>query len=198
MASSAKVGYIRVSTVDQNTARQLADLGFELDQIFEDKASAKNTQRPQLQEMIKYVREGDLLYVHSMDRLARNLADLLQLVTEITGKGVTIHFMKESLTFAPNEKTAPMAKLMLSMLGAVAEFERSMILERQREGIAQAKARGAYKGRKPLAPETIEKARQLLTSGKKRVEICKELGIARTSLFKYLKQNEAQPTSDTN
>lgn len=186
MTTFAKVGYIRVSTVDQNTARQLADLS--LDKTFTDKASAKNTDRPQLKAMIEYVRDGDQLYVHSMDRLARNLADLLNLVSKITRKGVTIHFIKENLTFSPDEKTAPMAKLMLSMLGAFAEFERSMILERQREGIAQAKARGAYKGRQPVAATLIEEARKMIADGEPKTAVCKKLGIARTTLYKYLEK----------
>ncbi len=185
MTVFAKVGYVRVSTIDQNTGRQLS--GIELDRIFEDKASAKDTNRPQLMELLRYVRQDDHVYIHSMDRLARNLSDLLRLVTELTNKGVTVHFVKENLTFAPDEKTAPMAKLMLSMLGAVAEFERSMILERQREGINLAKARGAYKGRRPLSDGKIEAARQLLLQGKSKVAVCKELGIGRTSLYKYLK-----------
>lgn len=184
MTSSAKVGYIRVSTVDQNTSRQLADL--KIDKVFEDKASAKTTDRPQLQEMMEYVRDGDHLYIHSMDRLARNLADLLHLVSEITGKGVTIHFVKENLNFSPGESAAPMAKLMLSMLGAFAEFERSLILERQREGIALAKARGAYKGRKPVSADCVAKARQMIADGKAKTTVCKELGIGRTTLYKYL------------
>ncbi len=187
MTSSANVSYIRVSTVDQNTDRQLANLDVKLDRTFVEKASAKSTERPQLQEMLAFVREGDHLYIHSMDRLARNLADLLNLVTQITTKGVTIHFVKERLTFSPKEKTNPMSKLMLSMMGAFAEFERALILERQREGIAQAKARGAYKGRKPISSNQIEEARKMIATGKAKTDICKELGIGRTTLYKYLK-----------
>lgn len=186
MSSSANVGYIRVSTVDQNTDRQLANLNVKLDRSFVEKASAKSTERPQLQEMLAFIREGDHLYIHSMDRLARNLADLLNLVTQITTKGVTIHFVKESLTFSPKEAN-PMSKLMLSMMGAFAEFERALILERQREGIAQAKARGAYKGRKPISSDQIEEAREMIATGKAKTIICKELGIGRTTLYKYLK-----------
>lgn len=187
MSSSANVGYIRVSTVDQNTDCQLANLDVKLDRAFVEKASAKSTERPQLQEMLAFIREGDFLYIHSMDRLARNLADLLNLVTQITTKGVTIHFVKESLTFSPKEKANPMSKLMLSMMGAFAEFERALILERQREGIAQAKARGAYKGRKPISSNQIEEAREMIAAGKAKTTICKELGIGRTTLYKYLK-----------
>ena len=187
MTSSANVSYIRVSTVNQNTDRQLATLNIKLDRSFVEKASAKSTERPQLQEMLAFIREGDHLYIHSMDRLARNLADLLDLVTQITTKGVTIHFVKENLTFSPKEKSSPMSKLMLSMMGAFAEFERSLILERQREGIAQAKARGAYKGRKPISSNQIEEARKMIAVDKAKTDICKELGIGRTTLYKYLK-----------
>lgn len=144
-------------------------------------------ERPQLQEMLAFIREGDRLCIHSMDWLARNLADLLNLVTQITTKGVTIHFVKESLTFSPKEKANPMSKLMLSMMGAFAEFERALILERQREGIAQAKARGAYKGRKPISSSRMEEARKLMSTRKSVTAICKDLGIGRTSFYKYLK-----------
>lgn len=188
MGSSAKIGYVRVSTVEQNTARQL--VGITLDRVFEEKVSAKNIgNRPVLREMLGFIRDGDDLYVHSMDRLARNLKDLLTLVTTITDKGVTLHFVKENLTFEAKAKATPFNKLLLGLLGSVAEFERELILERQREGIAQAKARGAYKGRKPIAPEKIEKAKELLAQGMTRTEAAKTVGMGRTTLFLYLKNN---------
>lgn len=188
MGSSAKIGYVRVSTVEQNTARQL--VGITLDRVFEEKVSAKNIgNRPVLTEMLGFIRDGDDLYVHSMDRLARNLKDLLTLVTTITDKGVTLHFVKENLTFEAKAKATPFNKLLLGLLGSVAEFERELILERQREGIAQAKARGAYKGRKPIAPEKIEKAKELLAQGMTRTEAAKTVGMGRTTLFLYLKNN---------
>ncbi|WP_418498396.1 recombinase family protein [Duodenibacillus massiliensis] len=188
MGSSAKIGYVRVSTVEQNTARQL--VGITLDRVFEEKVSAKNNgNRPVLREMLGFIRDGDDLYVHSMDRLARNLKDLLTLVTTITDKGVTLHFVKENLTFEAKAKATPFNKLLLGLLGSVAEFERELILERQREGIAQAKARGAYKGRKPIAPEKIEKAKELLAQGMTRTEAAKTVGMGRTTLFLYLKNN---------
>lgn len=188
MGSSAKIGYVRVSTVEQNTARQL--VGITLDRVFEEKVSAKNIgNRPVLTEMLGFIRDGDDLYVHSMDRLARNLKDLLTLVTTITDKGVTLHFVKENLTFEAKAKATPFNKLLLGLLGSVAEFERELILERQREGIAQAKARGAYKGRKPIAPEKIEKAKALLAQGMTRTEAAKTVGMGRTTLFLYLKNN---------
>lgn len=188
MGSSAKIGYVRVSTVEQNTARQL--VGITLDRVFEEKVSAKNNgNRPVLREMLGFIRDGDDLYVHSMARLARNLKDLLTLVTTITDKGVTLHFVKENLTFEAKAKATPFNKLLLGLLGSVAEFERELILERQREGIAQAKARGAYKGRKPIAPEKIEKAKELLAQGMTRTEAAKTVGMGRTTLFLYLKNN---------
>ena len=190
MGSSAKIGYVRVSTMEQNTARQL--VGITLDRVFEEKVSAKDIgNRPVLREMLGFIRDGDDLYVHSMDRLARNLKDLLTLVTTITDKGVTLHFVKENLTFEAKAKATPFNKLLLGLLGAVAEFERELILERQREGIAQAKARGAYKGRKPIAPEKIEKAKELLAQGMTRTEAAKTVGVGRTTLFLYLKKNQA-------
>lgn len=188
MGSSAKIGYVRLSTVEKNTARQL--VGITLDRVFEEKVSAKNIgNRPVLREMLGFIRDGDDLYVHSMDRLALNLKDLLTLVTTITDKGVTLHFVKENLTFEAKAKATPFNKLLLGLLGSVAEFERELILERQREGIAQAKARGAYKGRKPIAPEKIEKAKELLAQGMTRTEAAKTVGMGRTTLFLYLKNN---------
>src|ERR1035438_661616 len=140
-----RVGYKRVSTIDQNSARQLD--GIKIDKLFVDAASGKNTQRPQLQAALNYCREADTLVVHSMDRLARSLVDLRNLVTEFTGRGVAIEFVKENLRFTGDD--SPLSLLLLSMIGAVAEFERAMILERQREGITLARAAGKYKGRKP-------------------------------------------------
>lgn len=139
----AKVGYIRVSSVDQNTERQLD--GVALDKVFTEKVSGATTDRPQLQAMLEYVREGDTILVHSIDRLARSLVDLLKLVEDLTNRGIHIHFAKEKLEFTGDD--SPMQKLMLKMMGSFAEFEREMIKERQREGIAKAKERGAYKGR---------------------------------------------------
>ena len=133
-----RVGYIRVSSVEQNTDRQLE--GQELDKVFTDRASGKDTKRPQLQAALDYLREGDELVVHSMDRLARNLDDLRRIVLDLTKKGVHVRFVKENLTFSGED--SPMSNLLLSLLGAVAEFERSMIRERQREGIALAKKKG--------------------------------------------------------
>ena len=143
--NSKRVGYIRVSTLDQNTVRQLD--GEDVDKVFTDKASGKDTKRPQLQAALDYLREGDTLLVHSMDRLARNLDDLRKIVLDLTHKGVLVEFIKERLTFTGEDSA--MSQLLLSVMGAFAEFERSLIRERQREGIALAKKAGVYKGRKP-------------------------------------------------
>lgn len=139
-----RIGYVRVSTLDQNEKRQLD--GLILDRVFTYKASGRDTSRPQLAELLGFARDGDTVVVHSMDRLARNLDDLRALVQGLTRKGVRVEFAKEHLLFTGED--SPMANLMLSVMGAFAEFERSLIRERQREGIALAKQRGAYKGRK--------------------------------------------------
>jgi DNA invertase Pin-like site-specific DNA recombinase len=179
-----RVGYIRVSTVDQNTIRQLD--GIEVERTFTDKASGKDTARPKLDELIAYVRDGDTVVVHSMDRLARNLDDLRQLVRTLTGKGVRVEFVKESLAFTRED--SPMANLLLSVLGAFAEFERALILERQREGIAAAKARGAYTGRKPaLTDEQADQLRERAAAGERKSVLAKEFGISRETVYSYLR-----------
>ena len=191
MGSTQKIGYVRVSSVDQHTDRQLA--GMELDRVFTEHASGKNVGgRPALNEMLAFIREGDDVYIHSMDRLARNLRDLLSLVEQINAKGVTLHFVTENLSFSPNTEANPMATLMLSLLGAVAQFERSLILERQREGIAKAKARGVYKGRKPLSSELLEKASTMHSNGMSLVKVAKELGCGKSTLYNYLKQKNSK------
>ena len=140
------IGYVRVSTFEQNIDRQLE--GFKLDRVFTDKLSGKDTNRPALDEMLDYVRDGDIIIVHSMDRLARNLDDLRSLVFKLNSKQVKIQFVKENLTFTGED--SPMSNLLLSVMGAFAKFERSLIRERQLEGIALAKKRGVYKGRKKV------------------------------------------------
>ena len=178
------VGYVRVSSTGQNEARQLD--GIRVDRTFTDKASGKDTQRPQLQAMLDFVREGDIVVVHSMDRLARSLRDLEGIVTGLTGRGVTVSFVSQGMTFTGDD--SPMNKLMLQMLGAVSEFERSLILERQREGIAIAKAKGdVYKGRKPsLDAAGVAELRRLVAQGKPKSQIAEQLGISRTTLYAHL------------
>lgn len=179
-----RIGYKRVSTLDQNTARQLD--GVPLDKTFEDKASGKDTQRPQLQAALGYCRDGDTLVVHSMDRLARSLIDLRGMVTELTAGGVTVEFVKENLRFTGED--SPMAILLLSLLGAVAEFERALILERQREGIAIAKAAGKYKGRRrSLSPSQIDQLRRRVAAGERRTSLAQCFGISRETLYSYLR-----------
>ncbi|ORJ63696.1 recombinase family protein [Mycobacterium simiae] len=179
-----RIGYQRVSTLDQNAGRQLD--GVELDRVFTDKASGKEVKRPALARALDYAREGDTLVVHSMDRLARNLEDLRRIVRELTGQGVKVEFVKENLTFAGDD--SPMNTLLLSMLGAVAEFERSMILERQREGIALAKAAGKYKGRKAaLTDQQADELRGRLAGGESVSRLAREYGISRQSVYNYYK-----------
>lgn len=183
MGNTQRVGYVRVSTLDQHTERQLD--GVQLDKVFTDKASGKDTQRPQLTELLSFVREGDVVIVHSMDRLARNLGDLRNLVTNLTGRGVRVEFIKESLTFT-GEDTA-MATLVLSLIGAVAEFERSLILERQREGIALAKRRGAYKGRKPsLNAHQRAELRARVAAGEAKSALAREYNVSRQTVYAAL------------
>lgn len=180
-----RVGYVRVSSVGQNDARQLD--GMTLDRVFTDKASGKDTQRPELQAMLSYVRTGDHIYIHSMDRPARSLGDLEGIVKDLTGRGVAVTFTTQNLTFTGED--SPMSTLMLQMLGAVGQFERALIKERQREGIAIAKAKGdVYKGRKPSLDAT-GKARlaELVAEGMPKAQIAKTLGISRTTLYEHLK-----------
>jgi DNA invertase Pin-like site-specific DNA recombinase len=181
-----KVGYIRVSTFDQNTQRQLD--GVTLDRVFTDKASGKDTHRPQLQAALNHVRAGDTLVVHSMDRLARNVEDMLRLIRELNDKGVSIEFIKENMAFkAGNED--PRSTLMFTMLSAFAQFERALIKERQREGIALAKAKGnVYKGRKPaLSHEQASTLREQVARGANKSQLAKQMGISRETLYQYLR-----------
>lgn len=177
------VGYIRVSSVGQNDARQLDDMT--LDKTFTDKASGKDTQRPQLQAMLDYVREGDHVYVHSMDRLARSLSDLEGIVKGLTGRGVAVTFTTQAMTFTGDD--SPMNTLMLQLLGAVGQFERGLILERQREGIAIAKTKGVYKGRKPSLDDAGKAELKALVAQKMpKAQIAAKLGISRTTLYANL------------
>lgn len=183
-----RVGYIRVSSFDQNPERQLE--GVPLDRVFTDKASGKDTHRPALDQLIAFVREGDVLVLHSMDRLARNLDDLRRLVGELTACGLRIEFVKEGLTFTGED--SPMARLLLSVMGAFGEFERALIRERQMEGIALAKKKGKYKGRKPaLTAEKIADLKERVASGEQKAGLAREFGISRETLYQYLKAGKA-------
>lgn len=187
-----RIGYVRVSTLDQNEQRQLE--GQVLDRVFTDKASGRDTARPQLTELVRFARDGDTVVVHSMDRLARNLDDLRSLVQRLTHKGAKVEFMKEGLVFTGEE--SPIANLMLSVMGAFAEFERSIIKERQREGIVLAQKRGAYRGRKRTltAEQAAELARRAAT-GIPKTTLARDYGISRETVYQYLRQ-AAAVTSD--
>lgn len=145
-----------------------------------------NRPQPALKELIEYVREGDTVIVQSMDRLARNLDDLRKIVKGLTATGVEVHFVKESLQFKKDDTTA-MSNLLLSIMGAFAEFERALIRERQMEGIAIAKAKGAYKGRKPsMTDSKVAEIKERLANGEKKAHAAKEMGISRETLYKYI------------
>jgi DNA invertase Pin-like site-specific DNA recombinase len=180
------VGYIRVSTVEQKTERQLHEMA--LDKIFTDHVSGKTIERPALKEMLAYVREGDVVVVHSMDRLARNVEDLLHLVNYLNRNKVTIRFIKEGLTFDGGDN--PMGQLMLTIMGAVAQFELSLLHERQREGIARAKADGKYKGRPKKAIKLSEMQlhymNDCLKKGVSKARIARELGITTRTVYNCL------------
>lgn len=179
----ADVAYRRVSTVDQHTDRQLDGMNF--DKVFEDKCGGGDTNRPALTALLDYVRDGDTVHVHSIDRLARNSRDLLSLVEGLKERGVTVIFHKESLTFDAG-KSDPFKELMFHMLGAFAQFERSIIAERQREGIAKAKSKGVYKGGKKVLDR--DKVLAMLEDGMGPSAIAKELGIGRMSVYRIKKE----------
>lgn len=187
--SGQTVGYIRVSSTDQKTDRQLD--GIQLDETFTDKASGGTTDRPELQKCLKHLRKGDTLVVHSMDRLARNLDDLRKIVLGLTERGVTVRFHKEGLTFSADKKDA-MGELLLNVMGAFAQFERSLIRERQAEGIAKAKEKGVYKGRrKALSPDQIAALIAEVKSGEPKASVAKRHRISRETLYQYLRASEA-------
>jgi DNA invertase Pin-like site-specific DNA recombinase len=179
-----RIGYIRVSTFDQNPERQLESI--QVDRSFTDKASGKDVKRPQLEALMSFVRAGDTVVVHSMDRLARNLDDLRRILQTLTQRGVHIKFIKEHLIFTGED--SPMANLMLSVMDAFAEFERALIKERQREGITLAKQRGAYRGRKKsLSDAEIAALRQRASAGEKKTTLAHEFGISRETIYQYLR-----------
>jgi DNA invertase Pin-like site-specific DNA recombinase len=185
--SGQRVAYVRVSGLDQNVGRQLD--GVEADRTFTEHASGKDVARPQLAAMFSFVRDGDTVIVHSMDRLARNLEDLRRLVRELTARGVSVRFVKEQLTFTGEDSA--MATLLLSVMGAFAEFERALIGERQREGIALAKKRGVYKGRRrSLSNDQVQALRDRATAGEPKASLAREFGISRRTLYQYLRLPE--------
>ncbi|WDR34337.1 recombinase family protein [Pseudomonas serboccidentalis] len=178
----SSIGYVRVSSNDQNTDRQLD--GAALDEVFTDKVSGATTERPELQAMLRHIRKGDVLHVHSIDRLARSLEDLLSLVKGMIAKGVEVQFHKEGLHFTG--EASPMQELMLGLLGSVAQFERALIRERQAEGIQKAKAAGVYKGRvKTVNDEAIRKA--MAEDGASFRKVAKALGVSLSSVQRAMK-----------
>lgn len=177
--------YKRVSTTDQNTERQLLDVP--CDRAYIEKISGKDTNRPELQAMLLNIRPGDIINIHEMSRLARNTRDLLNLVEEIISKGATIVFHKENLTFKGDGKQDPYQKMMMTMLGAVAELERNLILERQREGIALAKLHGKYKGGQPkLTVQQVEEIKALVNNRTPITQIARQYNISRRTVYNYL------------
>ena len=178
-----RIGYIRVSSVEQNTVRQLD--GVPVDKAYTDRASGKDTNRPQLQAALEYVRDGDVLVVHSMDRLARNLSDLLKLVENLNERGIAIEFIKENLTFTGED--SPIANLMLAVMGGVAQFERAMIRERQLEGIAKAKQAGKYRGRQStMTASQVQAIRDRVAAGEKKAALARECGVTRQTIYNIL------------
>lgn len=179
------VVYIRVSSVDQNTDRQTFD-GVQVDKTFTDKCSGGTRNRPALTEMLEYVREGDTIVCHSIDRLARDLQDLMELVKTLTGRGVGVRFMKEALTFTGDE--SPMQTMILQVMGSFAQFERSMIRERQKEGQLAARAKGKVPGRKPkLSDAQQEELHSRIAANEPKARIARDMGISRETLYSYIK-----------
>ncbi|MCS4492584.1 recombinase family protein [Corynebacterium sp. ES2715-CONJ3] len=189
------IGYIRVSTAEQNPQRQIEELthnaGTEKNFIEHLSGKGKNN-RPVLNECLSYIRDGDVLIVSSIDRLARSMADLRQIVDHVVDKGAAVRFLHENLTFSA-DSSDPRADLMLSILGAFAEFERAIIRERQAEGIALAKKRGVYKGRKKaLSAEQVEEAKRKIAAGETKAAVSRAYGIARSTLYAALSEAESE------
>ena len=182
-----QIAYIRVSTTEQNEQRQVEAMKhYEIQKWFIEKVSAKDTNRPKLQELLEFVREGDTLHIHDFSRLARSTKDLLEIVELLNAKGVTLVSNKESI-----DSSSPTGKLMLTMIGAINEFERTNLLERQHEGISIAKRNGVYKGRKPVSIPGFEnqyhkyKHREI-----SKTQLAKELQISRPTLDKLIREYE--------
>jgi len=186
--SGKRIGYVRVSTPEQNPERQLE--GISIDRKFIDFASARSLDRPQLKLMLDFVREDDVIFIHSMDRLARNVNDLKKIVKHLVSQNIQVHFVKENLIFDGDD--SPMSNLLLHLMGAFAEFEYQFIRERQREGIAIAKRKGRYKPPpRKLNEEKIATLRDLLLNTRKsKAAIARELGVSRFTLYKYIKQEK--------
>lgn len=179
------VGYVRVSTVEQHEDRQLVTMKkYQVEKIFQEKVSAKDKNREELQKMLEFVREGDTVVIHDFSRLARSTKDLLEIVEYLNGKNVNIISAKENL-----DSSTATGKLMLTMIGAINEFERANNLERQREGIAIAKAKGKYKGRKEVKIDNFAYHYQRYINRQvSKLQLAKELNISRPTLDKLIKE----------
>lgn len=184
-----KIAYVRVSTVEQNEARQVEALKKHgIDKWFMEKVSGKDTNRPELQKLLEYVREGDTVFIHDFSRLARSTKDLLEIVEHLQSKGVALVSNKENL-----DSSTATGKLMITMIGAINEFERQNLLERQKEGIAIAKAEGKYKGRKAIdIPNFEEQYQRYLRRELSKTELAKELQISRPTLDKLISEREVE------
>lgn len=181
--SGQVIGYRRVSTLVQNTERQLD--GVTVDEMFEDKLSGKDINRPALQDMMKHARKGDTVVVHSLDRLGRNIDDLREIVKQLVSKGVTVKFCSENLVFSADSNNI-FSELMLNMLASFAQFERALSKERQKEGVQLAKAKGVYKGRKQeMTQERITEIKTRIEAGEAKAAIAKAMGISRDTLYRY-------------
>ena len=180
-----KIGYVRTSTAEQNTARQEALMeALGVDEVYIDRMSGKNTQRPELQKMMDYVRRGDVVVVESISRFARNTRDLLELIERLSAKGVAFVSQKEAI-----DTSTPTGKFMLTVFGAVAELEREYILQRQREGIDIAKSKGVYKGRKPIYRPELHQVVALWQSGQiSAVEAMKRLDLKPSTFYRKVKE----------
>lgn len=183
-----KIAYVRVSTIEQNEARQIEALEkFGIEKWFTEKVSAKDTNRPQLKQMLDFAREGDTIYIHDFSRLARSTKDLLEIVETLQSKGIHLVSNKENI-----DTSTPTGKLMLTMIAAINEFERANLLERQKEGIAIAKRNGKYKGRKPFSSDKFEELYALYLSREmNKSELAKQLGISRPTLDKLIKEHKS-------
>ena len=189
-----KLGYVRVSTVEQNEERQLETMRkFEVKKIFSEKISAKDVNRPKLQELLEFAREGDTIFIHDFSRLARNTQDLLNIVEKLNSKGVQLVSSKENI-----DTNTPTGKLLLTVIGAISEFERLILHERQKEGVRIAKKKGLYKGRKPVK---VENFKQHYTRWKNREvsksQLARELGISRQTLYTLFDKYEKTHSDQT-
>jgi len=185
MSKGKIVGYTRISTPEQNAESQLS--GLQIDKWFKEEASAKDTNRPVLQELLNYLRDDDIVYVQRMDRLARNIDDLRSLVKIINGKGASIKFIAEGMIF--DGQDSPVSNLMLTVIGAFGEFERRIARERQLEGIEVAKSKGKYKGRKPsLSKDEFEKVKHMIYNlGMSKAKVAREFSVSSMTIYQYLR-----------